>query len=154
MNLKRIQSDLKEISKERSQYYTVSPIGDSLTELIGVIAGPENTPYENGMFNLLIKLPEKYPFRPPEIKFITKIYHPNISYSGEICLDLLKDAWSPAFTISSVLLSIRLLLNDPNPDDPLSLDVANLYKNNKNEYLKIAREWTLYHAMLHKATIN
>ena len=154
MNLKRIQSDLKEISKERSQYYTVSPIGDSLTELIGVIAGPENTPYENGIFNLLIKLPEKYPFKPPVIKFITKIFHPNISYKGEICIDLLKDAWSPAFTISSVLLSIRLLLNDPNPDDPLSLDAANLYKNNKEEYLKIARDWTTTFATLHEATIN
>lgn len=154
MNLKRIQSDLKEIEKERSQHYNVSPIGDSITELVGVITGPENTPYENAYFNLLIKLPENYPFKPPKIKFITKIFHPNISYSGEICLDLLKDAWSCAFTISSVLLSIRLLLSDPNPDDPLSLDVANLYKNNNKEYLKIAREWTSRYAISYETTIN
>ncbi len=85
----------------------------------GTIVGPEGTPYEGGVFYLNIQFPIDYPFRPPKINFVTKVYHPNINLDGSICLDILKDQWSPALTISKVLLSISSLLTDPNPESPL-----------------------------------
>ena len=129
-----------------------------MTNWIAVIMGPENTPYENGLFHLNIILPDKYPFKPPIVTFITKIFHPNISYTGEICMDLLKESWSPVITISNLILSLISLLNDPNLDDPLSLDIADLYKYNYEKYLKTAKEWTCRYAIsmskLHSTAIN
>ena len=95
--------------------------------------GPNDSPFQGGIFNLSIHFPTDYPFKPPIIffNFITKIYHPNISSSGSICLDILKQQWSPALTINKILLSICSLLTDPNPDDPLVPEAANLFKNNK-----------------------
>lgn len=111
------------------------------------ITGPQESPYANGIFNLSISFPPNYPFKAPSVKFITPIYHPNISKSGEICLDILKEQWSPALSISKVLLSICSLLTDPNPDDPLRPSIAELYIENKVEYDLNAREYTIKYAM-------
>ena len=93
--------------------------------------GPEDSPYSGGVFFLNIVFPPDYPFKPPKVTFTTKIYHCNINSNGSICLDILKDQWSPALTISKVLLSISSLLTDANPDDPLVPEIANLYKTNR-----------------------
>ena len=108
--------------------------------------GPEDSPYQGGVFFLNIQFPPDYPFQPPKVTFQTRIYHPNINSNGSICLDILKDQWSPALTISKVLLSISSLLTDPNPDDPLTPEIANIYKTNIDQYNNTAREWTQRYA--------
>ncbi len=84
---------------------------------------------------------------PPKVRFMTKIYHPNIDKLGRICLDILKEKWSPALQIRTVLLSIQALLSAPNPDDPLDNQVANHWKTNEAEAIKTAKEWTKKHAI-------
>ena len=91
------------------------------------VDGPKDTPYEDGRFFLDINIPENYPFSPPKITFKSRIYHCNVSKSGEICLDILKDQWSAALTISKCISSISLLLSQPNPDDPLVASIAHQY---------------------------
>eukprot|EP00889_Picochlorum_renovo_P002288 jgi/Picre1/29318/NNA_004708.t1 len=86
--------------------------------------GPSGSPYAGGVFFLDIKFPGDYPFKPPKVTFKTRIYHCNISSQGQICLDVLKEQWSPALTVSKVLLSICSLLTDPNPSDPLVPAIA------------------------------
>jgi ubiquitin-conjugating enzyme E2 D/E len=93
--------------------------GDDLFAWTATLVGPKDSPYEGGIFFLDVHFPVDYPFKPPKVTFVTRVYHPNVSSNGSICLDILKDAWSPALTISRVLLSISSLLTDPNPDDPL-----------------------------------
>lgn len=114
------------------------------------IYGPSNTPYESihksslflieinidGIFRAELYLPEDYPMTAPKVVFNTKIYHPNIDNLGRICLDILKDKWSPALQIRSVLLSIQALLSSPNPDDPLNNEAAEHWKTNEVDALK------------------
>ncbi|XP_048191939.1 ubiquitin-conjugating enzyme E2 D4-like isoform X2 [Perognathus longimembris pacificus] len=111
------------------------------------IIGPENSPYQGGVFFLSIEFPRDYPFEPPKVSFITKIYHPNISRTGSICLDILGSEWSPALTVSKILLSICSLLCDPNPDDPLVPEIAKTYLMDRTTYETVAREWTQKYAM-------
>ena len=111
-----------------------------------VVDGPKDSPFENGTFNLELFLPEEYPMAPPKVRFMTKIYHPNIDKLGRICLDILKDKWSPALQIRTVLLSIQALLSAPNPDDPLANDVADLWKKDEAKAIEIARQWTQKYA--------
>lgn len=112
-----------------------------------IVTGPEDSPFEGGLFKLELFLPEDYPMSAPKVRFITKIYHPNIDRLGRICLDILKDKWSPALQIRTVLLSIQALLSAPNPDDPLANDVAELWKVNESEAIRNAKEWTRRYAM-------
>lgn len=111
------------------------------------IMGPGDSPYAGGVFFLAIHFPTDYPFKPPKVNFTTRIYHPNINSNGSICLDILRDQWSPALTISKVLLSICSMLTDPNPDDPLVPEIAHVYKSDRQRYEATAREWTRKYAI-------
>merc|ERR1711964_275451 len=102
-----------------------------------------DSPYQNGVFFLEIQFPQDYPFKPPKVRFQTKVYHCNINKKGGICLDILKDNWSPALTISKVLLSISSLLTEPNPQDPLFPQIAKLFVTNRPEHDRQAREWIM-----------
>ena len=113
---------------------------------MATIVGPEGSPYEGGTFFLNINFPEEYPFKPPKVTFQTRIYHCNINSNGSICLDILKDNWSPALSISKVLLSICSLLTDANPDDPLVAQIANEYTSDRKKHDKTAKEWTKRYA--------
>ena len=132
-----------------------------------------DSPYSGGVFFLAIHFPTDYPFKPPKVNFTTRIYHPNINSNGSICLDILRDQWSPALTISkgsvfhtrsgdngishvlglvlmmivTVLLSICSMLTDPNPDDPLVPEIAHVYKTDRSRYESTAREWTRKYAI-------
>ena len=143
----RLLKEYEDIVKNPPDNCSASPVSDDdIYVWQATIYGPQGTPYENGVFYLNISFPEDYPFKPPSINFITKIYHCNISSVGNICLDILKDTWSPALTLSKVLLSICSLLSDPNPNDPLVPEIANEYQNNYNLYLETAISWTQRYA--------
>jgi len=147
MALKRINKELQDLGRDPPSSCSAGPEADDLFQWRATIMGPPESPYSGGVFFLSIHFPTDYPFKPPKVSFITKIYHPNINSNGSICLDILKDQWSPALTISKVLLSICSLLTDPNPDDPLVPEIAHVYKSDIQKYEATAREWTRRFAM-------
>ena len=125
--LSRLNKELEELTNNPPTNCSAGMVDEDIFQWQATILGPEGSPYEGGVFYLRINFPQDYPFKPPNVSFITKIYHCNINSSGSICLDILKEQWSPALTISKVLLSICSLMDDQNPQDPLVLDAANLY---------------------------
>ncbi|KAF5292129.1 hypothetical protein FQA39_LY14084 [Lamprigera yunnana] len=147
---KRIKREFKEVIKSEEVAkcaIKVELIKDNYTELKGEIAGPPDTPYEGGNFILEIKVPETYPFNPPKVQFITKIWHPNISsVTGAICLDILKDQWAAAMTLRTVLLSLQALLSAAEPDDPQDAVVAKQFKENQDMFRMTACHWTNIYA--------
>ena len=144
--LKRIQKELIEFNKEEPEGFTAGPEDDSdMFKWDASIQGPEESPYEEGTFNLKIEFPKDYPFKPPKVVFTTKVYHPNVKFSdgsGSICLDILKDAWSPDISISKLLLEIKTLLKNPNLDHFLEENIAKQIKEDKAAYEQTAKEWT------------
>ena len=147
--IKRIQKELEDIRKDPPANCSagLQEGKDDIFMWQATIMGPEDSPYHGGVFYLNIFFPSDYPFKAPKVSFQTKIYHPNINRNGSICLDILKDQWSPALTVSKVLLSICSLLTDPNPDDPLVPAIATLYKKDRESFLETARSWTYQYAI-------
>eukprot|EP00775_Hariotina_reticulata_P003779 gene3779-4038_t len=154
MASKRIMKELDDLKKDPPANCSAGPVGDDLFHWQATIMGPADSPYAGkpskhnvcarvggallthsfhagGVFFINIHFPPDYPFKPPKVAFQTKVYHPNVNSQGSICLDILKDQWSPALTISKVLLSISSLLTDANPDDPLVPEIAHIYKSDK-----------------------
>lgn len=113
-----------------------------------LLDGPIDTPYADGKFQLEMFLTDEYPMAAPKLRFLTRVYHPNIDYVGRICLDILKDKWSPALQIRTVLLSVQALLSAPNPDDPLNNEAAELWNKNLEQALNVARQFTVDYATL------
>eukprot|EP01084_Bolivina_argentea_P003754 7073_1 len=115
MSLRRLTKEAQEIANDDAlEMMSAGPINDDMFHWQAMIMGPPNSPYENGIFTLEMNFPNEYPFKPPKVKFLTKVYHCNVNDKGGICLDILKDNWSPAIKISQLLLSIQSLLTDPN----------------------------------------
>merc|ERR1712018_765573 len=147
MALKRINKELQDLGRDPPAQCSAGPVGDDLFHWQATIMGPPESPYQGGVFFLTIHFPTDYPFKPPKVAFTTRIYRPNINSNGSICLDILRSQWSPALTISKVLLSICSLLCDPNPDDPLVPEIARIFKTDREKYNDCAKEWTRKYAM-------
>ena len=112
-----------------------SPSADNLLLWNAIICGPEGSIYESAAFHLQLQFPDEYPHRPPQVRFLSKVFHPNVWWDdGLVCVDILKESWSPSYDVSAILHSIRLLLVDPNPLSPTNLDAALLYRDNRSEY--------------------
>ncbi len=146
MSARRIQKEHQDLQKDTPENCSAGPRKDNMYIWDAMILGPSDSPFSGGVFKLEIHFPTDYPFKPPKVTFLTKIYHPNISPQGAICLDILKDQWSPALTVNKVLLSICSLLTDPNPKDPLVPEAADIYMKDKARYEETARLWTQKYA--------
>ncbi|KAF9089956.1 Ubiquitin-conjugating enzyme E2 T [Mortierella sp. GBA35] len=148
--LLRMRKELGDLEVSPPLGVVCYPVNDSIVHLQAEITGPEDTPYHGGSFKIDIHIPDKYPFEPPRCQFLTRVYHPNIDEQGLICLDILKSqpkgAWGPAISITTMLMSLRLLLAQPNPDDPLLVDVASEFKENRELFIHKAKEFTKQYA--------
>jgi len=146
----RIQREFREVVKSKEiaeSGVQLELVADDLSELAGTVAGPPDTPYAGGKYKLEIKIPDTYPFNPPKVRFITKIWHPNVSsVTGAICLDILKDQWAAAMTLRTVLLSIQALLAAPEPDDPQDAVVARQYQDSLSTFKATAQHWAAVYA--------
>lgn len=121
-----------------------------VSKFVVLLAGPRDCPFEGGVFRLQVDVPAKYPMEPPQIRFLTRMFHPNVGSGhtpGAICLDILrKEAWSPILTLDRVFLSIASLLADPNPKSPMNGEAAKLFENNRPGYDKRVKEFVKQHA--------
>lgn len=142
----RILKETKKLETDPIVGIYAEPNKDNPRYFNVMIAGPKDTPFEGGLFKLQLYLPEEYPMVPPKVLFMTKIYHPNISPLGVVCLDVLKGQWSPALQIRSVLLSIQSLLAEPNTADPINNQVNEHWLKDEEDAKKTAREWALKYA--------
>lgn len=142
-NYRRIHNEVRQIEKQASEYekmFKLSRKDDNIYHWQAVIFGPVDSLYEGYKFELDIHLPDNYPFSPPNVKFLTPIQHVNVNAKGDICLDILKNNWTPSLNIQSVIVSLGQLLTYPNTDDPFNSDLAELYRTNKKEYTKRIKE--------------
>ena len=120
--------------------FSINCIEISYDDLFIAFEGPENSIWENGVFKLTMTFTEDYPNKPPTVKMKTKVFHPNFYVDGNICIDILKNQWSPIYDIKSILTSIQSLLTDPNPSSPANVEAAKLYSDNIQEYNKRVKD--------------
>lgn len=137
---RRLINDFKRFEKEDTNGLYASPQENNILVWDAVIFGPDDTQWEGGSFKLIFEFTEEYPTKPPVVKFITNMFHPNIYADGKICLDILSNQWSPIYDVHTILTSIQSLLTDPNPDSPANAEAARLYTENIQEYYKRVKE--------------
>ena len=146
----RILKEIEIITNEEDiPWIAISPVCSDISHLLAEIKGPPRTPYKGGVFWIDVRFPLRYPFEPPKLRFLTRIYHPNIDSRGHIRLDILERerGWSPPMTLFSVLASVCFVLDDPGLEDPLVPEIAEIYCKNYDLYCQNARAYTARYAM-------
>lgn len=143
----RIKKEFELIRKDPLLDIKITQNEQNLREIFIDMLGPPDTPYENGHFKLEMFLPAEYPMIPPKVRFLTKIYHPNIDKLGRICISTLKSGWSPAIQVKTLMVSIRSLLSDPNYEDPLDPKIGEHFIQYRDDAINIAKNFTLKYAI-------
>jgi len=144
--IRRIANELKKLSTKPPDGIKIFLNESNITDIQALIDGPEGTPYENGVFRVRLKLGSDFPQSPPKGIFVTKIFHPNVSKTGEICVNTLKKDWKEDLGIEHVLLTIKCLLIAPNPESSLNEEAGRLLLERYEDYAKHARLLTKIHA--------
>ena len=143
MAFRRLMREAKNLSEENLEWVNAEPNDRNLFFWNVSIFGPNDSPYEGGLFNLTLNFSENYPFTPPTVKFITKIYHPSIKTdTGEVCADLVTGDWKPTLNVKSILIKIRELLLAPSSDGSVEPDIANLIQNDYEQFVALAKHTT------------
>jgi len=140
--IKRLSRELSKIKEEADKLDGI--VIDEPQDILiwnAKIKGPPNTPYEDGDFDVMLKFDIDYPKRPPSVKFLIPMYHPNIYRDGKICIDILQNEWTPAQNVRTILYSIRSLLMDPNPSSPANREAAELYNKDRTAYENKVRDY-------------
>lgn len=136
----RLMADLKEMHNEPPEGCSAAPVNESnLFVWNASIIGPDESPWEGGIYGLRLVFPEQYPSKPPKARFTCEMFHPNVYNDGTLCLDIIQEHWSPIYTTSTILTSIQSLLTDPNPNSPANTEAAHMFKENNKEYKKRVR---------------
>eukprot|EP00299_Pterocystis_sp_00344_P009854 c4279_g1_i1.p1 GENE.c4279_g1_i1~~c4279_g1_i1.p1 ORF type:complete len:515 (+),score=108.45 c4279_g1_i1:37-1545(+) len=145
--VKRILKEYESFVANPASGWSASVSADDPHFWKATMMGPQSTPYEGGVWQLYVQFPNDYPFKPPKVRYLTPIYHCNINNDGGVCLDILKDAWSPALTINKIFLSLSSLLTDPNPHDALDAFKAQVLLTDKSRYEQEIKAHTAKYAM-------
>ena len=153
-----LKKQLKDLNKNSELPFNVGLIDENDFYKWSVIfTGPEDTIYEGGFFKAILSFPEDFPQNPPEMRFITEMFHPNIYKDGKVCISILhspgvdvfnsqekaEERWRPSLGVEQILLSVISMLNDPNCDSPANVDAAVMFRNNRKDYEKKVRQLAL-----------
>lgn len=148
MALKRLQIEYKKYMEDTPEYYSIMMNEDNLYCWNIILFGPHDSIFEGGMFKCMILFPKTYPNNPPQFKFITPLFHPNIYPDGKVCISILHEGedvygyesiserWTPSQSVNSILMSILSIINSPNFESPANIDASVMWKNNIKEYKK------------------
>ncbi|ORX86403.1 ubiquitin-conjugating enzyme [Anaeromyces robustus] len=147
MATNRIRKEYLQLQKNPVHLVSIAPREDNLYLWEGTLSGPANSPFEGGLFKIEITFPQEYPFKPPILKVVTKIYHPNVDDDGSICIGILKsDTWKPTIKITQVLEALINLIIEPNPADALRPNIGHEFSTNYNEYVENAKRYVRTYA--------
>lgn len=123
----RLQKELMELMMSGVEGISAFPRNDDMFHWVATVQGVDHTPYEGLEYTLSIAFPSNYPFEAPVVTFVTPCFHPNVDVHGAICLDILKENWSPVYSAKAILLSIQNLLDNPNNLSPLNNQAAHMW---------------------------
>ncbi|KAF3495480.1 hypothetical protein DY000_02054906 [Brassica cretica] len=152
---KRLMRDFKRLQQDPPAGISGAPQDNNIMLWNAVIFGPDDTPWDGGTFKLSLQFSEDYPNKPPTVRFVSRMFHPNIYADGSICLDILQNQWSPIYDVAAILTSIQSLLCDPNPNSPANSEAARMYSESKREYNRRVRDvveqsWTADYSCFEK----
>ncbi|GLH14803.1 Ubiquitin-conjugating enzyme E2-17 kDa [Gryllus bimaculatus] len=145
---KRLIIDFERIKQDFNSGVCAAPKTSNFLLWKGVIFGPPDTPYEDGTFKIRLRFTKEYPMKPPKVRFVSKMFHPNIKDNGDIFVDILDNKWSPMYDVASLLLAIQSMLNEPNLSFTVNGEAAKLFVHNRKEYERRVSEtvqWSWYH---------
>ncbi|KAI5671812.1 hypothetical protein M9H77_12176 [Catharanthus roseus] len=152
--IKQLAKELKNLDETPPEGIKVGVDDDNFSTIYADIDGPAGTPYENGVFRMKLILSRDFPHSPPKGYFLTKIFHPNIATTGEICVNALKKDWNPSLGLRHVLMVIRCLLIEPFPESALNEQAGKMLLENYDEYARHARIYTGIHAVKPKPKLK